>query len=82
MDFIFFLTVLLAVPRVVVLSVWMGDCGCCHPILMRDWQRGDNFFGTDEESGELGSSSKRRDKFDDLCNGEDGSIFRRDGVVF
>jgi hypothetical protein len=29
--------VLLAMPRAVMLSVWMGDWGCGHPILMRDW---------------------------------------------
>ena len=44
--------------------------------------KGDHFFGRDEESGELRFSSRRRDEFDDLCNGEDGPIVRRDGVVF
>ena len=41
MDFIFWeMMLLLAMPRAVVLSVWMGDWGCGHPILMRDWRRG------------------------------------------
>ena len=41
MDFIFLaMMVFLAMPRAVVLSVWMGDWGCGHPISMRDWRRG------------------------------------------
>jgi hypothetical protein len=41
MDFIrLAMMVLLATPRAVVLSVWMGDFGCGHPIAMRDCRRG------------------------------------------
>ena len=33
----FVMIVLLATPRAVVLSIWIGDWGCNHPISMRDW---------------------------------------------
>ena len=36
----FVMMVLLARPSAVVLSVWMGDWGCSHPISMRDWRSG------------------------------------------
>jgi hypothetical protein len=45
-------------------------------------EKEDHFFGADEENGELRFCSRRHDEFDDLCNGEDGSIVRRDGVIF
>ena len=36
----FGMMVLLATPRAVVLSVWIGNCGCGQPISMRNCRRG------------------------------------------
>jgi hypothetical protein len=44
--------------------------------------KGDHFFGADEASCALGFGRGRHTKFDDLCNDEDMSIVRRDGVIF
>ena len=41
-----------------------------------------HFFGANEESSKFGLSSGGRNKFDDLCDGEDGSIVGRDRVIF